>query len=668
MREFTGSGEIAQSSVSKTGTVSQRRRATLHELRLEVFLKIRSGFRKSLRVVSLSTLLVAGSASASTLIASSVVLSNSGPSAASFGVEGQYKEMVKRVTAAKDGQYSVILSEYDAYLAVNAGDVVARLDKCLFIHFFSDSEEQSNDAEVSDAEQCDNFLRAPSFSNDGAVQLYLLDQLYGQASAVEAERLLPEAYPWPLPLRARLYEKLADGHRGSDPRLAALELADAVQLDPQSSRRTEVAKQLAKSGARDKALQLMRATPSTAWANLPIYESAQLFVDLGAPVDAAELLRAHPDSRGGLKSTFLLARALSDSGQFSAANEVYRGTLNADPTKWIRGGLVEYFQFAASHGTKLQAVAAYARLRSPGVSGDPWGRFRIALFLRYPSATWAFLDWVGILRITALIACLSLLPALVVCPVHYRSLAKRLRGWIAEPGEWGLATVWYLLAAVLIVPTMALYLLSYDTFASAILWFRETSNASSLDTGGLGRLLIWNSLALGVCAAPLLRRLDLRSFFLGHASLIRTIGWTAVAVVLGAIMEMTYASLLLAYQHIASVGHITTDAILSIQRSYGVVVTLLVISIMVPVIEEVMFRGIILQSLSRYISFRWAAVLQASVFASVHESAQALPYLFVIGLLAAWLVRRTGGLVAPIVLHGVNNAVALGVAMSAVTL
>jgi membrane protease YdiL (CAAX protease family) len=89
------------------------------------------------------------------------------------------------------------------------------------------------------------------------------------------------------------------------------------------------------------------------------------------------------------------------------------------------------------------------------------------------------------------------------------------------------------------------------------------------------------------------------------------------------------------------------------------------VAIVVPAIEETLFRGVILQSLSRYISFRWAAVLQAALFASMHEATQSLPYVFLLGLLAALLVRRTGGLLAPMLFHGINNAVFLGVMSTA---
>jgi membrane protease YdiL (CAAX protease family) len=65
-----------------------------------------------------------------------------------------------------------------------------------------------------------------------------------------------------------------------------------------------------------------------------------------------------------------------------------------------------------------------------------------------------------------------------------------------------------------------------------------------------------------------------------------------------------------------------------------------------------------LQGLSRYISFGWAALIQAAVFALLHESLAAMPIIFLLGYLAAWLVKRTGGLLAPILMHVMNNTFA----------
>ncbi|MCX4148885.1 CPBP family intramembrane metalloprotease [Paraburkholderia madseniana] len=89
----------------------------------------------------------------------------------------------------------------------------------------------------------------------------------------------------------------------------------------------------------------------------------------------------------------------------------------------------------------------------------------------------------------------------------------------------------------------------------------------------------------------------------------------------------------------------------------GIPLALLVLSVFVPVIEELVFRGCLLGGLSRHISFGWANVLQAAIFAGMHEDTRHFIYLFVMGLIAGWLTRKTKGLSMPILLHAINNAI-----------
>ena len=78
-----------------------------------------------------------------------------------------------------------------------------------------------------------------------------------------------------------------------------------------------------------------------------------------------------------------------------------------------------------------------------------------------------------------------------------------------------------------------------------------------------------------------------------------------------------------------------------------------------PVIEEILFRGVMLQSLARHMSFRWAAVVQAAAFALVHDQPIQMPMLFLMGLVAAKMVRSNGGGLLPaIALHMANNLMA----------
>jgi uncharacterized protein len=572
-----------------------------------------------------------------------------------YGSEGQYLELAKRVTRAQADQYSLILAEYEQYLAAHPQDVVARIEKCRFILEFADSDDFPVDTAADDSDRCREGLRAASFDTDGRVQIFLLEGVYGPALEKQAATLLPRSGQWTPVLQARLYERLADGLEKKDPELAATDLAHAVDLDPLSKRRIEVAQHFAKLGAKQRALQLIRSTPAAAWGKLPVYQAASLLIELGVPDEAAQLLRAHPTPGKSTNSAFLLAHALAAAGRISAARDVYSKTLESDDAKAGQRWMTEYFQFELHNGTRQQAEAAYRRLRESGAGSDPWGRYRLALFLWHPGAAWTIREAFAVLKFTALLAIMALIPALVVGPVHYRSSVKRLRGYMPEHGRWGLGAMWYALAVLLIVPTLASYAFAYDTFATLVSWSTNTYGTHGSDAAALGRMLLWQAIAMAVCTLPLLRGVD-REMLLGIVPLRVTLGWALLALLLCGAMALAFGFVLRAYQHIAALGDLTTRAIQGVQSAYGTWAVLALIAILIPVIEEVMFRGVILQAMSRYISYGWAAVLQAALFAAMHEKTEGLPYVFVLGLLGAWLARRTGGLLAPMLLHGANNA------------
>ncbi len=86
---------------------------------------------------------------------------------------------------------------------------------------------------------------------------------------------------------------------------------------------------------------------------------------------------------------------------------------------------------------------------------------------------------------------------------------------------------------------------------------------------------------------------------------------------------------------------------------------LFLLAVVVPIGEEVFFRGLVYGGLRS----RWGAAVatlsSAAFFAAVHvQVIHALP-IFVLGIILAALYERSGSLVPPIVAHGVNNVIAV---------
>jgi hypothetical protein len=87
-----------------------------------------------------------------------------------------------------------------------------------------------------------------------------------------------------------------------------------------------------------------------------------------------------------------------------------------------------------------------------------------------------------------------------------------------------------------------------------------------------------------------------------------------------------------------------------------VVVAFLVIAVLTPIWEEVLFRGAFLSGFSRRFRPWVAVVLSAALFAVLHLALINFAGLFTLGIALALLHRFHRNLWAPILLHAVNNA------------
>jgi len=86
----------------------------------------------------------------------------------------------------------------------------------------------------------------------------------------------------------------------------------------------------------------------------------------------------------------------------------------------------------------------------------------------------------------------------------------------------------------------------------------------------------------------------------------------------------------------------------------------MVIALLPPVVEEMVFRGAVLKSLLRWQRRRpWAMIaLSALIFSLCHLNPAQMPHTFLIGLLLGWMYMRTGSIVPGVAYHWANNTAA----------
>ena len=86
---------------------------------------------------------------------------------------------------------------------------------------------------------------------------------------------------------------------------------------------------------------------------------------------------------------------------------------------------------------------------------------------------------------------------------------------------------------------------------------------------------------------------------------------------------------------------------------------LLVVAGLAPLVEELLFRGLVYAWIRCYLGILPAATISAALFASVHAIPSLIPSIFAMGVILALLYERSGSLWPAVIVHGCHNAITL---------
>ena len=89
----------------------------------------------------------------------------------------------------------------------------------------------------------------------------------------------------------------------------------------------------------------------------------------------------------------------------------------------------------------------------------------------------------------------------------------------------------------------------------------------------------------------------------------------------------------------------------------GFALAVLMVVLVGPTVEELVFRGALQEGLAARFGVRSAIVVQAALFAAFHRSWWLLVPTFILGLVLGWLAERQNSLWPPMALHALYNAI-----------
>jgi len=91
---------------------------------------------------------------------------------------------------------------------------------------------------------------------------------------------------------------------------------------------------------------------------------------------------------------------------------------------------------------------------------------------------------------------------------------------------------------------------------------------------------------------------------------------------------------------------------------YTLILNLILAGVLAPVVEEVLFRGVVFGSLQAYFGKWTSAVLSAMIFSALHFQAYGFFPRFMLGMILVYLYDKYKSLYPAIGLHALNNIVA----------
>jgi len=96
-----------------------------------------------------------------------------------------------------------------------------------------------------------------------------------------------------------------------------------------------------------------------------------------------------------------------------------------------------------------------------------------------------------------------------------------------------------------------------------------------------------------------------------------------------------------------------------INNRFGFWGSVLKVAVLAPIIEELIFRGIIMHGLMRNYKPWFAIFMSGLLFSLFHLNPWQMTYTFFVGLLLGWVMVRTRSLPLAILIHSINNLIVL---------
>lgn len=572
---------------------------------------------------------------------------------------GSDERLIQLIETAQQERYRAIADEYVRACAARPNDAALAIERVRFCEKFAQAEDLRFEGADADLEAARTYLTS-RFRDAPATVLYQMQRAFGPEFDALVKASANKVTRWPKQDRAKFFLERAEHEDNATQKELFARLS--FEADPGIEAGLLMLEGHRNANRRNESRELLDHPVFTSggvpWMRKQIMD---FLFEAGRNARAFALYRELKEEAPRFVQNSDTALKLAAAGHLDAARAIFDSMpLN----HWNRERVQrERFSFELQFGNAEQATAAYGELRSLGLTADPLLRDRVELFLAHPTSGWGAQDIPGLLLLGFTLLALLLLPAVLLVPVHYWSLLRARRGKPTSwPGaRWGLREAWIVIAVYCGFELAAVW-----TFRPAEMrtWWSDAqmpiADEAVADSGLLAQQgLVWLGLTLALLMA-LWRGRGWHVLGRGNWTWGRTIGACLGGTVFLRILLLGYTAIWpeAVSSELASFSPQTKQLCAELAQQFGPAGLIVAIAVLVPVLEELLFRGVLLQALAKHIPFGWANATQAALFAAIHENVRIFPFFFAFGIVCGILARRSGGLAAAMALHACNNLLA----------
>ena len=566
-----------------------------------------------------------------------------------------FKLFVETLENSKDEKYITILEKYDAYIKNHPDDVLVKIYKCKFIGSAYYDEYEGYDTNYEETQKCIDALFT-NYPEHPEVVLYKLENMYGEEKEKLFKKFIDlyeegETY-WTYEQISKLYEYSAEYYVENNDAVSISYAERAELFNDSLDLSVLISKGYLRQGEDEKAKKRLMASLNNDLSAWELKQKGELLIAFDEDEEALKMFERVQQKDSTYTNDASFYKIYLKNNDFEKARTYL---VNDTVVEWNKIlSLQKLLKHDLAHTDARTAFNTYRRVQRESYYDDFFGVKRIKLFFKSPFLGWNVTDVSHIFILIFSVILLFIIPYLWILPIYFVG-----QKWKKKPTDkiyfdWTLKHFWLISFIYLVINFGLALLYNYTGTINLI-----TSQSFAEEEWSNIDLAHTNLFYIGLMAISVAFFLTKERLRYVYTSTIKFLRILSLAIIF-LIINFTLLTILKNYVDISFLPVLSAkEEVKAFITVLGLPITYLLIGIIVPIYEEIIFRGIVLSAVSKHVKFWIANSIQAILFALLHNNLALFIFYFIFGLITGFMVKRSKGLLVGIIFHIINNSVAV---------